>query len=282
MSVAVIGPKPGGPVKLLDAPPITADPPSHAEFRQLLLAAFSPKVIGRLTGWTTEVAQGLVAEIRASGDTTIGAAERRYARHIPVRVIVSVLGIPAEHEEQFAAWTVRILRTDPRLLPLPRSRRTRPYRSARRHHHHAHERGTERRAGAGPPRRSRLIPAAHRRDRHDLELHRCGARPLRRPPRRPPAAPHRTGAAARRHRGAPAVLRTDHPSLHHVRDAELGGTTIHAGDRVLLPLPAANRDPEVFEYPETFQIDRAENRHLAFGSASIAASARTSPAWNCG
>jgi len=34
---------------------------------------------------------------------------------------------------------------------------------------------------------------------------------------------------------------------------------------VLLCFPAANRDPEVFEHPDEAVIDRAVNRHAAFG-----------------
>ena len=32
-----------------------------------------------------------------------------------------------------------------------------------------------------------------------------------------------------------------------------------------LVLPSANRDPEVFDDPETFVLDRSPNPHLAFG-----------------
>jgi len=38
------------------------------------------------------------------------------------------------------------------------------------------------------------------------------------------------------------------------------------GDKVLMNFPAANRDPEAFEHPEAVQLDRAHNRHVAFGS----------------
>jgi len=34
---------------------------------------------------------------------------------------------------------------------------------------------------------------------------------------------------------------------------------------MLLPFAAGNRDPEVFEEPERVVIDRAVNRHAAFG-----------------
>jgi hypothetical protein len=38
------------------------------------------------------------------------------------------------------------------------------------------------------------------------------------------------------------------------------------GDKVLMNFPAANRDPEVFDRPESVLLDRAHNRHVAFGS----------------
>ena len=39
-----------------------------------------------------------------------------------------------------------------------------------------------------------------------------------------------------------------------------------AGNRVLMNFPGANRDPEVFPDPDTVILDRAENRHVAFGA----------------
>ena len=48
-------------------------------------------------------------------------------------------------------------------------------------------------------------------------------------------------------------------------DTDIGGCPVSKGERVLLSFPAANRDPEVFEDPEEVIIDRAVNRHVAFG-----------------
>lgn len=48
-------------------------------------------------------------------------------------------------------------------------------------------------------------------------------------------------------------------------DTELGGTKLRAGERVLLCLGAANRDPAVFERPDEFVLDRNPNPHLGFG-----------------
>jgi hypothetical protein len=49
-------------------------------------------------------------------------------------------------------------------------------------------------------------------------------------------------------------------------DVTYGGCPMKEGDKVLMNFPAANRDPEVFEAPDEVQLDRAHNRHVAFGS----------------
>jgi hypothetical protein len=49
-------------------------------------------------------------------------------------------------------------------------------------------------------------------------------------------------------------------------DRQLGGHTIRAGQRVLVLLGAANRDPEQFRDPERFDITRTPAPHLAFGA----------------
>tara|TARA_B100000700_G_scaffold267854_3_gene308115 strand:+ start:1023 stop:2243 length:1221 start_codon:yes stop_codon:yes gene_type:complete len=49
------------------------------------------------------------------------------------------------------------------------------------------------------------------------------------------------------------------------RTIEYNEVTFQSGDKVLLNFPAANHDPEVFENPQIFMLDRKENRHIAFG-----------------
>jgi cytochrome P450 len=48
-------------------------------------------------------------------------------------------------------------------------------------------------------------------------------------------------------------------------DRQLGGCTIRAGQRVIVLLGAANRDPGQFPDPERFDITRTPAAHLAFG-----------------
>ena len=53
------------------------------------------------------------------------------------------------------------------------------------------------------------------------------------------------------------------------RDTELGGKLIKAGDKVVIYYLAANRDPEVFTDPHTFDIGRTPNDHVAFGGGGV-------------
>src|SRR5262249_12604878 len=45
----------------------------------------------------------------------------------------------------------------------------------------------------------------------------------------------------------------------------INGTTLRAGEMVMLSFPAANRDPDVFPDADKFLIDRPQNRHAGFG-----------------
>ena len=49
------------------------------------------------------------------------------------------------------------------------------------------------------------------------------------------------------------------------RDHEWQGQELHAGDEVLLLYGAANRDERVFSDPDTFDVTRPANHHVAFG-----------------
>jgi len=50
-----------------------------------------------------------------------------------------------------------------------------------------------------------------------------------------------------------------------LEDTELRGVRIAKGDKVVLSYPSANRDEDVFEDPDRFDIRRSPNPHLAFG-----------------
>jgi cholest-4-en-3-one 26-monooxygenase len=49
------------------------------------------------------------------------------------------------------------------------------------------------------------------------------------------------------------------------QDLELRGRQLHEGDQVILLYPSANRDEDVFDRPDTLDLGRDPNPHLAFG-----------------
>jgi cholest-4-en-3-one 26-monooxygenase len=55
-------------------------------------------------------------------------------------------------------------------------------------------------------------------------------------------------------------MRRTSTSDHHFR-----GQSIANGDEILLLYPSANRDPRAFEQPDTLDVERQHNRHVAFG-----------------
>jgi cytochrome P450 len=66
------------------------------------------------------------------------------------------------------------------------------------------------------------------------------------------------------------VLRCEGPARNSLlrtapEDMELGGVRIREGEHVYAILSAANRDPEVFADPHTFDIRREGPRQMAFG-----------------
>ena len=65
------------------------------------------------------------------------------------------------------------------------------------------------------------------------------------------------------------MLRWWTPVMHFRRtataDVRLSDVDIRAGDKVVVWFSSANRDPEVFEDPDAFDIARAPNDHLTFG-----------------
>src|SRR6267154_4484158 len=68
------------------------------------------------------------------------------------------------------------------------------------------------------------------------------------------------------------LLRFESPSQHTARlapaDIEMGGKQIRKRQAVIAVMGAANRDPDRFPEPDRLDIERKDNRHLAFGWAA--------------
>jgi cytochrome P450 len=256
------------------APPITSDPPFHADARRLLLPAFSPQVVAE---WEPEIRR-LCNELidNLEGLDVVDAAVQ-YAQNIPVYVIARMLGLPLEDSDYFRDTVHLVLE----------------------------EIGAEfgdRRAGFE---KLDAYLAVHVRDhienpKDDLIGFLLNAKIYD----QPLSPEHVVGTIIllmvagidttwssigssiwhlahhpsdlARMVAEPELLPTAIEELLRAyapvtmarivsQDAEIGGCPVKQGDSVLLPFPAANRDPDVFENADTVIIDREVNRHVAFG-----------------
>lgn len=266
---------PDSPVR--KASPITSDPPDHHGHRRLLLPAFAPKAVARKEDEMRRYCRELIAAIEGQ-DTADAAVD--YARHLPVHVIAEMIGVPEADADLFRDWVYRNFQLAPRdsqikldlmtemdeyFWALLESRRADPLEDLASLVALAELDGepldremqvgflvlqilagidtTWSALGSGlwhfaqqPDQVARLAAAA---DDDPLWM-----------------------------MAVEEVLRFYAPvtmARQVISDTEVSGCPMHAGDQVLLTFPAANRDPEAFERPDEFILDRAANRHSAFG-----------------
>lgn len=270
--VGVLPPVPGA--SLLTAPPITSDPPFHTAARRILLPFFSPKAVEKLSHKTRSICLELLDAIE--GAPTADAAGQ-YAQHIPVRVIAHMLGIPESDEAIFTEWAIRIFQdsaTDPEAGRVATKEILAYF----------EQQVEARRAEPSDDLISFLLETDMEGDpltrKHILgtcflllmagidttwsgigsSLWHLATNPEDRD--RLAADPSMIPAAVEE------FLRAYSPvtmARIAVNDTEVAGCPVHAGDRVLLNFPSGNRDPSKFDRPDEVLIDRAENRHFAFG-----------------
>jgi cytochrome P450 len=94
---------------LLESSVIAVDGADHTRLRRLVSRSFTPSAANRHRPLMRSLVQELVDGI-AIGPDGVGRCEfvSEIADHYPVRVICSVLGVPDEDHEQFAAWAESI------------------------------------------------------------------------------------------------------------------------------------------------------------------------------
>jgi cytochrome P450 len=257
-----------------NAPPISSDPPFHHDARRILLPAFSPKVIA---AWEKDIRELCRQLLRDMGDAPEIDAAVQYAQHIPVSVIALMLGFPTDDADIFRGFVHDILeginvQPEQRMQAFERLDR---YIDAQVQEHIARPRDDL---------TSFLLnatiydqPLSHEHVRGSIVLlllagidttwSAIGSSLL-----------HLATHADDRHRLAddPSLIPTAIEEFLRAyapvtmarlvkEDVEFAGCPMKVDDWVLLPFPAANVDPAAFDRADEVLIDRAENRHLAFG-----------------
>ncbi len=254
--------------------PIDADQPVHTWTRRLLLPWFSHDRVAQYEPYTRELCNRLI-----DGFVETGSADAAgdYARQIPVRVISLILGVPEDMADTFTGWVQDFLE-----FAHDEARATRG-----RDAMIAYLLGLlgERRSHPGDDLMSDLlhtevdgepvddlivmgIVALTLIAGVDTTWSSIGSAMLHLATHPDDVArlidePEIMGLAIEE------LLRAYSPvtmARITVEDIEVGGCPMKAGDKVLMNFPGANRDPEVFENPDDVILDRARNRHVAFGA----------------
>ena len=92
------------PEQTAKAPPITSDPPEHKPAKQLLLPPFTPDAMKKLEPRVRAICNELIDEFIADGKCDAAA---RYTKHIPVRAIAHMLGIPEKDGDSSSNGSTR-------------------------------------------------------------------------------------------------------------------------------------------------------------------------------
>jgi len=258
-----------------ELPPISADPPLHKPFKQLILPLFSPKAVETYRPFTEKLANNLIDKIIDRGKVADGAVD--YAQQLPPRVIAYIIGIDETRADEFTEWVRGILeqgQANPEIR-LKYRRIIRDY---------FQEMIAERRLNPRDDAISKLMEAKIEGESLSdytiigvcflllvagidttwssigSALFHFGTKTDHR--NRMYAEPELFPTAIEE------LLRFYSPVKMARRVLEpvaFGGVEMQPGDKVIMNFPAANRDPEVFENPDEVMLDREQNRHMAFG-----------------
>lgn len=278
-SVVVSEVRPGPedlPAPIGVAPPITSDPPFHSIARRMLLPAFGPKPIAALEPFTRDLCRQLLKE--TAGQATFDAAVE-FAQHIPVRVIVQMLGFPQEDADIFRHFIRQVLedvdQSPEERQELINQGEIDAYMDNQIAEHVANPRDDLTSFLVQAEIDGNKLAPEHIRGTMvllmiagiDTTWSAIGASlwHLARHPgdrRRLSAEPALMDTAVEEFLRAYAPVTM---ARLVAQDFDFHGQQLKEGDWLLLPFPSANRDPAAFTDPDTVQLDRDHNRHAAFG-----------------
>jgi len=260
------------------------DPPVHTRLRKLANGAFRGQRIAHMTEWINELVNSLIDEFIASGSTDFVDG---IAGPLPATVLARLMGAPAADGPLFRKWSDELA-----LVAFSAGDAAAPDRYARAYagvgemQNYLRALIDDRRKNPDDDMISALLMPAEDGDRLDDDelLAMCTlilfaghetttnllCNTLVMLEREPEAREALLADPGLTTTAVEEVLRYEGPVKIIVRwiaeDHERGGKMLHAGDRAYLVLHAANRDENVFENPNTFDIRRpTQPPHIAFG-----------------
>jgi cytochrome P450 len=260
------------------------DPPDHTRVRGLVSSAFTPRRVEGLRARIQQLVDGMLDAVIARGDGRLELVGE-LAFPLPAIVIAEMAGFPVEDKDRFRDWTWRINQfffrsgsVDPAhgddaneaiveargwIRPLLEQRRRAPHDDLLGALISAEDAGGRLTEAELLSTAITLFLGGHETTTGLITLGMSAL--VRRPDQLAllRARPDLVDGAVEE------MLRFDAPFQMNLRlvteDVELGGQTLREGDLVRQALGSANRDPERFEDPDRFWVERPPKRHLSFG-----------------
>jgi len=262
---------------------LSVEPPDHTRYRKLVSSVFTPRAVAALRDRVQDAANTLLDDL-ADDAGTVDIVER-YCSQLPVTVIGDILGMPEPARP-------RILEFDELGAPsldigLTWQQYKAVYRGIEGFNHWLSDHLTQLRRNPGDDLMSQIIKASENAEGGPLTQQELlataglvlaagfettvnllgnGIRMLLDKPQ------HLETLAARPDlwpNTVEEILRLDSPVQLSARiatkDTDVAGTLVRRDEGVILYLAGANRDPQVFDDPHTFDIERENaGRHLSF------------------
>lgn len=267
---------------------LSKDPPDHTRLRKLVSKAFTPRFIEGLRPRVQEIATELLDEVeersRARGEPS---GKRRmdliedYAFPLPITVISEMLGVPKEDRQKFRQWSNTAVSSD---MSMEYAERLRSEMQA--FTSYLRDLFEQKRANPSDDLTSGLVQTEEEGDTlgeeellamvflllvagHETTVNLIGNGALALLTHPDQLQKLRDDPSLMKS-AVEEMLRFDGPvetstDRFAAEDVEFRGASIPRGDIVLAVLGSADRDEDRFAAAYTLDIERENNRHLAFG-----------------
>lgn len=263
-----------------DVPPIAqaipacVDPPEHTLYRAPLNSAFSPTTVLALKEDIRKLAVELIEAVKPHGQCEF---MKSIAEPLPVQMFMTIFGLPLERQAEYREIVKEVLGS-PGREPAERARRTRMLTNA------VHEPLLERQRAPKNDVLSALWRLEIDGKPMSMETMECYCLSLflagldtvmnamGHGMRYFALNPGLQAEVRANSKMIPAVIEEIFrlnafavPTRMVSRDMDFDGVRMRKGEYVMLFLPAANLDPNVFPNPQTFDLLRANKTHMVFG-----------------